>query len=322
MRSLIAMLLLVAAAPAFAQGGAAWPNKAVRVIIPYPPGGGAEAAARFLANHFTQAFGQSFVIDNRPGGNTVIGAEAAAKSAPDGYTLFLTGGSTMSVQPLVFAGKLPFDPLGDFAPVTMVSHFPFFLLVPASLQVNTLAELVAYAKARPGQISYASNGSGTMAHLGMEMLKQSTGMDLLHVPYKGFAPALPDLLSGRIGVMMADLAPVGQQVRAGSLKVLAATSAQRSGFLPEVPSVAELGNPGYEIDVWFGLFAPAKTAPDIVSRLNVEARRYLTSPEAKDAYGKVGHEPLYSAPDAARARIVQEQKAFAKAVKDANLKPE
>jgi tripartite-type tricarboxylate transporter receptor subunit TctC len=322
MKKLIAMLLLAAAAPAFAQGGAAWPNKPVRVIIPYPPGGGAEAAARFLANHFTQAFGQSFVIDNRPGGNTVIGAEAAAKSAPDGYTLFVTGGSTMSVQPLVFAGKLPFDPLGDFAPVSMVSHFPFFVLVPASLQVNTLAELVAYVKARPGQVSYASNGSGTMAHLGMEMLKQSTGMDLLHVPYKGFAPALPDLLSGRIGVMMADLAPVGQQIRAGSLKVLAATSAQRSGFLPDVPSVAELGNPGYEIDVWFGLFAPAKTAPEIVARLNAEARKYLTSAEAKDVYGKVGHEPIYSSPDAVRSRIVQEQKAFAKAVKEAGVKPE
>ena len=319
MRKFLAVVLLSMAGSAFAQ---AWPTKPVRVIIPYPPGGGAEAAARFLANHFTQAFGQSFVIDNRPGGNTVIGAEAAAKSAPDGYTLFLTGGSTMSVQPLVFAGKLPFDPLGDFAPVTMVSHFPFFLLVPSSLQVNTLAELVAYVKARPGAISYASNGSGTMAHLGMEMLKQATGMDLLHVPYKGFAPALPDLLSGRVGVMMADLAPVGQQIRAGSLKVLAATSVQRSAFLPEVPTVAELGNPGYEIDVWFGLFAPAKTAPDIVARLNAEARRYLESPAANEAYGKVGHEPLYSTPDVVRARIVQEQKAFAKAVKDANLKPE
>ena len=228
MHKLLAVLFLSMAGSAFAQSGPAlaqgWPARPVRVIVPFPPGGGAEAAARFLANHFTQAFGQSFVIDNRPGGNTVIGAEAAAKSAPDGYTLFLTGGSTMSVQPLVFAGKLPFDPLGDFAPVTMVSHFPFFLLVPSSLQVNTLAELVAYVKARPRAVSYASNGSGTMAHLGMEMLKQSTGMDLLHVPYKGFAPALPDLLSGRVGVMMADLAPVGQQIRAGSLKVLAATS--------------------------------------------------------------------------------------------------
>ncbi len=319
MRKFLAVLLLSLAGSAFGQ---AWPTKPVRVIVPFPPGGGAEAAARFLASHFTQVFGQSFVIDNRPGGNTVIGTETVAKAPADGYTLLVTGGSTMSIQPLVFAGKLPYDPLGDFAPVTMVSHFPFFLLVPASLQVNTLAELVAFVKARPGQVSYASNGSGTMAHLGMEMLKQSTGMDLLHVPYKGFGPALPDLLSGRVGVMMADLAPVGQQIRAGSLKALAATSTQRSAFLPEVPTVAELGNPGYEIDVWFGLFAPAKTAPDIVARLNAEARKYLESPAAKEAYGKVGHEPVYSSPDTVRARIVQEQKAFAKAVKDANLKSE
>jgi len=315
----LAALLLAAAGSAFGQS---WPAKPVRVIVPFPPGGGAEAAARFLAIRFAQTFGQSFVIDNRPGGNTVIGTEAAAKSAPDGYTLLLTGGSTMSIQPLVFAGKLPFDPLGDFAPVTMVSHFPFFLLVPASLQVKTLAELVALVKQKPGQISYASNGSGTMAHLGMEMLKQSTGMDLLHVPYKGFGPALPDLLSGRVAVMLADLAPVGTHLRAGSLKVLAATSRERSGFLPEVPTVAELGNPGYEIDVWFGLFAPAKTPPDIVARLNEDARRYLTLPETKETFAKVGHEPLYSTPEAVRARIASEQKTFAKAVKDANLKPE
>jgi tripartite-type tricarboxylate transporter receptor subunit TctC len=319
MKKLIAMLLWAVAGSAFAQ---AWPAKPVRVIVPYPPGGGAEAAARFLANHLTQAFGQPFVIDNRPGGNTVIGTEAAAKAAPDGYTLLLTGGSTMSVQPLVFAGKLPFDPLGDFAPVSMVSHFPFFVLVPASLPVVNLAELVAYVNTRPGQVSYASNGSGLMAHLGMEMLKQATGMDLLHVPYKGFAPALPDLLSGRVSVMMADLAPVGQQVRAGSLKVLAATSLQRSSFLPEVPTVAELGNPGYEIEVWFGLFAPVRTPGDIVAKLNAEARKYLSSPAARETFGKVGHEPLYSTPEAVRARIVAEQKTFAKAVKDANLKPE
>jgi tripartite-type tricarboxylate transporter receptor subunit TctC len=323
---LLVLILLLAVGPAFGPSGPAlaqgWPAKPVRVIIPYPPGGGAEAAARFLANHFTQAFGQSFVIDNRPGGNTVIGAEAAAKAPPDGTTLFFTGGSTMALQPLVFAGKLPFDPFADFAPVSMVSHFPFFVLVPASLQVNTLAELVAYVKARPGQVSYASNGSGLISHLGMEMLKQSTGMDLLHVPYKGFAPALPDLLSGRVAVMMADLAPVGQQLRAGSLRALAATSAQRSGFLPEVPTVAELGNPGYEIDVWFGLFAPAKTPADIISKLNAEAVKYLSSPAAKEAYGKVGHEPLHSNPEAVRARIAAEQKSFARAVKAANLKPE
>ncbi|HLX81763.1 MAG TPA: tripartite tricarboxylate transporter substrate-binding protein [Burkholderiales bacterium] len=321
-RRLVALLLALAGS-AFGQAGSAvWPAKPVRVVVPFPPGGGAEAAARFLANDFAQAFGQPFLIDNRPGGNTVIGAEAVAKAAPDGYTLLLTGGSTMSVQPLVFAGRLPFDPLADFAPVSMVSHFPFFIFVPASVPANTLPELVAYVKARPGQLSYASNGSGTMAHLGMEMLKQSTGMDLLHVPYKGFGLAMPDLLSGRVTVMMADLAPVGSQVKAGALRALAATSLQRSSFLPDVPTVAELGNPGYEIDVWFGLFAPARTPPGIIARLNAEARKYLDSAEAKEAYGKVGHEAISSTPEAVRARIAAEQKTFAKAVKNANLKPE
>ena len=319
MKRIFLLLLFAMAGSAYAQ---AWPVKPVRVIIPYPPGGGAEAAARFLANHFTQAFGQPFLIDNRPGGNTVIGAEAAAKAPADGYTLFFTGGSTMSLQPLVFAGKLPYDPLGDFAPVSMVSHFPFFVFVPSSLQVNTLAELAAYVKARPGQLSYASNGSGLISNLGMEMLKLATGMDLLHVPYKGFAPALPDLLSGRVAVMMADLAPVGQQLRAGSLRALAVTSAQRSGFLPEVPTVAELGNPGYDLGVWFGLFAPARTPADIIARLNEESRKYLTSPAAKEAYGKVGHETLHSSPEAVTNRIASEQKSFARAVKAANLKAE
>ena len=319
MRKMLFVLLLAVAGSAFAQ---AWPNKPVRVIIPYPPGGGAEAAARFLANHFTQAFGQPFVIDNRPGGNTVIGAEAAAKAAPDGYTLFITGGSTMSVQPYVFAGKLPYDPLGDFAPVSMVSRFPFFLVVPASLPAKSLAELVALVKAKPGQLSYASNGSGSIAHLGMEMLKLGTGMDLLHVPYKGFAPALPDLLSGRVTVMMADLAPIGAQLKAGNLRVLGATSRERTAFMPEAPTIAELGLPGYEIDVWFALYAPTKTPADIVARLNAEARKYLGSAEAKEAYGKVGHEPAPSTPEAVRARIASEQKVFAKAVKEAGVKPE
>ena len=319
MRKMLFVLLLAVAGSAFAQ---AWPNKPVRVIIPYPPGGGAEAAARFLANHFTQAFGQPFVIDNRPGGNTVIGAEAAAKAAPDGYTLFITGGSTMSVQPYVFAGKLPYDPLGDFAPVSMESRFPFFLVVPASLPAKSLAELVALVKAKPGQLSYASNGSGSIAHLGMEMLKLGTGMDLLHVPYKGFAPALPDLLSGRVTVMMADLAPIGAQLKAGNLRVLGATSRERTAFMPEAPTIAELGLPGYEIDVWFALYAPAKTPADIVARLNAEARKYLGSAEAKEAYGKVGHEPAPSTPEAVRARIASEQKVFTKAVKEAGVKPE
>jgi tripartite-type tricarboxylate transporter receptor subunit TctC len=299
-----------------------YPARQVRVIIPYTVGGGADAAARLVADHLGRALGQAFVIDPRPGGNTVIGAEAAAKAPADGYTLFVTGGSTMAIQPFVFQGKLPYDPLGDFAPVSMISRFPFFLVVPSTLGVNTLAEFVAYVKARPGQLSYASNGSGGLGHLGTEMLRQALGLDLSHVPYKGFGPMLPDVLAGRIAAVMMDLAPLGSNARSGAVKFLAVTSSTRSSFMPEVPTVAELAIPGYEIDVWFALYAPAKTPVAIINQLNAEMRKYLGSPETKDAYAKLGHEPMFSTPEYVRGRIASEQKVFAPAVKAANLKPE
>ena len=228
----------------------------------------------------------------------------------------------MSIQPFVFQGKLPYDPLGDFAPVSMISRFPFFLVVPSTLGVNTFADFVAYVKARPGQLSYASNGSGSLGHLGTEMLRQALNLDLAHVPYKGFGPILPDLLAGRVAAVMMDLAPLGSNARSGSVKFLAATSSGRSSFMPEVPTVAELAIPGYEIDVWFALYAPAKTPVAIINLLNAEMRKYLGSPEAKEAYAKLGHEPMFSTPEYVRGRIVKEQKVFAPAVKAANLKPE
>lgn len=299
-----------------------YPTRPVRVVVPFPPGGGSEGAARLVSNHLSQALGQSFIVEPRPGGNTLIGTEAVAKAPADGYTLLLTGNSTMAIQPFVFGNRLPYDPLADFAPLSMVSRFPFFLFVPAGSPAATLKDLVAQSRAQAGQLSYASNGSGTITHLGMEMLKQATGLDALHVPYKGFGPVLPDLLAGRVSMMMADLAPAGEHLRAGRLRVLASTSTQRSSFLPDVPTVAELGHPGYEIEVWFALYAPAKTPAEIVARLGAEAQKYLSSAEAKEAYGKLGHDAAPSTPAQVRERIVAEQKRFAVAVKAANLKPE
>ena len=312
---------VTALASAFAQAQG-YPSKPVRVIIPYATGGGSDAAARLVTNHLAQALGQAFVIDARPGGNTVIGTEAVARAQPDGYTLLFTGGSTMSIQPFMFAGKPPFDALGDFAPISMVSRFPFFLVVPASLPANSLQELVALAKAVPGQLSYASNGSGSIGHLAMEMIKQATGIDLIHVPYKGFAPAMPDLISGRTTMILADVAPIAQHVRAGNLKVLGTTSAQRSSYWPQVPTIAEQGVPGFDIEIWFGLYAPAKTPEDIILKLNAEIRKYLSSPEAKEAFARIGMDPAPSTPEQLRARIIAKQKVFGKAVKDANLKVE
>jgi len=323
MRALLRCIIFVAAALAVSGVQAqAYPSKPVRVVIPYTPGGGTDAAARLLMNHLGQAFNQSFIIDSRPGGNTVIGTEAVAKSSPDGYTLLFTGGSTMSIQPFMFSGRPPFDALADFAPVGMVSRFPFFLVVASSLPVNSLQELVAMAKASPGKLSYGSNGSGSIGHLGTEMMRQSLGMNLIHVPYKGFAPAVPDLISGRITMMLADVAPIGQQVRAGALKVLAATSLERSSYWPQVPTIAEQGIPGYQLDVWFAVYAPARTSDDIIRALNTAMRKYLSSPEAKEAYAKIGMDAAPSAPQDVRARIIAEQKVFSKAVKDANLKIE
>jgi tripartite-type tricarboxylate transporter receptor subunit TctC len=288
-------------------------------VIPYPPGGGAEAAARLLSVHLTQALGQSFVIDPKPGGNTLIGTEMVAKAPGDGYTLLFTGGSTMSVQPFVFAGKLPYDPLNDFAPVSMVSRFPFFVVVPASLGAKSLAEFVALAKAKPGQVAYASNGTGALAHLGTEMLSRGTGIEMLHVPYKGFGPALPDLLSGRVSLMMADWVVVAPHIKEGKLRALAVTSRGRWNSAPEVPTVAELGIQGYAVDVWFALYAPKGTPADIVARLNTETRKYLASPEAKAAYDKLGHEAYGSSGEEVTALVRAEHQKYSVAVREAKI---
>lgn len=319
MRVLLFALLCACAPFAAAQS---YPAKPVRVVIPYPPGGGAEAAARLLTLHLSQALGQSFVIDPKPGGNTLIGTEMVAKAPGDGYTLLFTGGSTMSVQPFVFAGKLPYDPLNDFAAISMVSRFPFFVVAPASVPAKTLAEFVALAKARPGQVAYASNGTGALAHLGTEMLSRGTGIEMLHVPYKGFGPALPDLLSGRVSLMMADWVVVAPHIKEGKLRALAVTSSGRWNSAPEVPTVAELAIPGYAVDVWFALYAPRGTPAEVVARLGNETRKYLASPEAKAAYDKLGHEAYGSPGEEVMALVRAEHAKYSVAVREAKVSPQ
>ena len=320
-RILAFMMALLAAGAGFSQPAStgSYPSKPVRVVIPYPPGGGADSAARLVTNHLSQALGQPCVIEHKPGGNTLIGTESVARSPADGYTLLLTGGSTMSVQPFVFQGKLPYDPLRDFAPISMVSRFPFFMVTPVSVPAASLAELVALVRAKPGHYSYASNGTGLVSHLGMEILKRSTGMEMVHVPYKGFAPALPDLLSGRTSVMMADWVVVAPHIKDGKLRALAVTSRERWSSAPQVPTVAELGHPGYAVDVWFALFAPAGTPGEIVARLSAEVRRYLATAEAMEAYARLGHEGYGSPPEEVGALIRAEQEGYSKIVREAKI---
>jgi len=320
MNKLLLFVFLSICAPF--SGAQTYPSKPVRVVIPYPPGGGAEAAARLLTVHLTQSLGQSFVIDPKPGGNTLIGTEMVAKAQADGYTLLFTGGSTMSVQPFVFAGKLPYDPLNDFAPVSMVSRFPFFLVVPSSLGVKSLNEFVALAKSKPGQVAYASNGTGALAHLGTEMLSRGTGIEMLHVPYKGFGPALPDLLSGRVSAMMADWVVVAPHIKEGKLRALGVSSRERWNSAPEVPTIAELGVAGYAVDVWFALYAPRSTPAEVVARLEAETRKYLATAEAKAAFDKLGHE-AYGSPGAEVTALVRAEHAkYSVAVRDAKLSPQ
>lgn len=317
-RAILACVLAFAAGSAAAQS---YPNKPVRVIIPFPPGAGAENAARLVSNHLASTLGQSFVIEAKPGGNTMIGAEAAARSPADGYTLFLCAASTMVVTPTLMGAKAPVT-AADFVPVSLVSRLPFFLVVPASSPVNSVAELIAAAKAKPGSLSYASNGNGTAGHLGFEILKRAQGIDIVHIPYKGYAQALPDMLGARVSTMMADLVVVGPAIKDNRLKVLAATSLERSRFLPNVPSMQELGHPGYEVTVWFALFAPRGTPADIVTRLNAEARKYLATPEAREAYGRLGHEAEGSTPEQLAALVRADGEKFGRVIREANIRIE
>jgi tripartite-type tricarboxylate transporter receptor subunit TctC len=316
--SVFAAAVLVCAAPAaFAQS---YPAKPVRIIIPFPTGGGAEQASRIVANHLTKALGQPFVIESRPGGNTIIGAEAVAKSAPDGYTLFVCGPSTMTSNPVLYAGKLPYDPQRDFVPVGMVSKTPYFLVASSSLPVKSLPELLALARAKPGELSYASNGNATTNHLGYEILARAGGATFTHVPYKGFGQAMPDLLSGRVSTIMADLFFVQPAIKAGQLRLLAVTSAERSPLAPDTPTVAEQGVPGFDIVVWFAMFAPAGTPPEVVTRLGAEMRQFLATAEARDAYRQLGHEAAGSTPEALQAVVAADREKYARVIREAGIK--
>lgn len=318
----ISLRLLAAATLALAAASVAaaeYPARTVRIVIPYASGGGVDAAARLVAGHLSKAFGQNFVVDAKPGGATVIGTDAVARAAPDGYTLLITGGSTMSLLPLVHQTKLPFDPLSSFDAIGMVSRMPFFLVTSTTLPYRSVKELIADAKARSGELAYASNGVGSTAHVSIAKFVHSAGAQMIHVPYPGFAPALMDLVTGRVVMTMSDLAPLKGQLDAGALRVLAVGSGARSRFLPDVPTLRETGYPDNEFEIWLALFAPAGTSAAIVSQLSDELRNFVSSPEAREAFAKLGHEVDASDAAAVLQRIVNEQKSFAVGVQAAGL---
>ena len=314
MRMLLAVLLLCFSLNSNAQ---TWPTKPLRYIVPFPPGAFNDSLARIMASELPKALGQPVLVENRPGGNTIIGTEAAAKSPPDGYTLF---GAALPFAVIQSLYKTPFDVTKDFAPITLAGTTPNLLVANPNVPINSVKELIAAAKANPGGLNYASTGNGTSNHLSFELFKSMTGTSITHVPYKGSAPAVTDLIGGQVQLMFDNTPNVLPQVKAGKLKAIAVSSTKRSSLAPEVPTVDESGVPGYEVNVWFGILAPAGTPREIIARLNTEMVKIMRTPEIADRFAKAGVDVVASSPESFSDFLKSEVARWAKVVQDANIK--
>ena len=315
-RILLAALVSASAAYASAQ---TYPGKAIRLVVPFPPGGTTDILAREVGQRLTEVFGQPVVIDNRPGAAGNIGSDIVAKSAPDGYTLLMCTVSSHAINPGLYS-KLPYDHINDFAPVILVARVPNVLEVNPAVPVNTVNDLIKLAKEKPGQINFASSGSGTSIHLSGELFKTMAGVDMVHIPYKGSAPAVTDLVAGQVQVMFDNLPSSLPQINAGKLRAIAVTSAQRSPALPNIPTIAESGLPGFEATSWFGIVARAGTPPEIIAKLNAEIDRWLQSPAGKDLLLTQGALPAGGTPEEFATYIRAETEKWAKVIKASGAK--
>ena len=297
----------------------AYPVKPIRIVVPFPPGGATDILARDVAQKLTEAWGQQVIVDNRPGAGGNIGSELVAHSAPDGYTLEMGTVGTHAINASLYA-KMPYDHVKDFAPVILVAGVPNVLVVNNAVPANSVAELIAYAKANPGKLNFASSGNGTSIHLSGELFKVMAGVQMTHIPYKGSAPALQDLLGGQVQLMFDNLPPSLPQIKAGKVRALAVTSLTRAPALPDVPTVAESGLPGFEASSWFGILAPAGTPPAIVAKLNAEIAKWLATPEAKEKLAKQGANAAGGTPEDFAKHIAAETAKWAKVVKESGAK--
>ena len=301
---------------AAAQG---YPAKPIRLIVPFPPGGSADILARAIGQKAGEGLGQTLVVENRPGAGTAIGAEALAKSAPDGYAVMIGTVSSHAINPALNP-KLPFDPVKDFTAVSLVATIPFAMIVHPSVQAKNVQEFVALARAKPGSLNYSSAGNGTSNHLAGELFKSMAGIDIVHIPYKGSAPALNDLVAGQVALMFDLVLTAAPHVKSGAARGLAVTGAQRSSVLPELPTVAESGLPGYEVSAWFGIFAPAGVPEPVVQRLNAEFVKALRDSDLRQRLASQGAEPLTSTPAEFAAYLRSEIDKWGKVVKAAGMK--
>ncbi len=308
------------AQPASTGPGQAYPAKAIRFVVPYPPGGSNDVLSRITAQAMSPGLGQPVVIDNRAGAGGMIGADNVAKSPPDGYSIVNVQASF--VANAAMRSKMPYDTMNDFIYIGMMARGPLLAVVHPSLPVKNIKDLVALAKARPGQINYGSTGTGGHNHLASELFRKMAGINIVHVPYKGVAPALTDLMGGHTQLVMTSLPSAMTQVQAGRLKALAVGSEKRSSFMPEMPTIAESGVPGYAAEFWWGIAAPAKTPADIVNRLATELTKALQSPDLKRRFAAEGAEPTVMSREQLTKFVSNEITRWRQVAREANIQPE
>jgi tripartite-type tricarboxylate transporter receptor subunit TctC len=316
--ALMALAALAAPAPLRGFAQVKYPSSPLHIIVPFTPGGSTDILARALGQALTQAWKHPVVIDNKPGAGGAIGAEAAAKAAPDGHTLFMGHIGTLAVNPTLYP-KLRYDPLKDFAPVALVAKVPNVLVVNPRLPANSVAELIALARSKPGELTYSTGGVGSAANLAMEYFKLETGTQITHVPYKGAAPAITDIVSGQVAMTMTGLPPLLGHIRSGRLRALGAASASRLAQLPDMPTIAEAGVPGFETTQWYGIVVPARTPQAVVAALAEQIQRSLATPELKKHLETEGALPESLGPEAFGKLIASEIARWAKVIRAAKI---
>ena len=299
--------------------GQAYPTRPIRMVIGFPPGGGTDIVGRIVAQKLSESLGQQVLPDNRGGASGQIAAEIVAKSPPDGYTIMMAHIAAISILPSLFP-KLPYDPMKDFVPISLVAIGPNLLVVHPSVPVRTVKELIALAKARPGQLHYASPGAGTVQHLAGEYFKLQAKVDMLHVPYKGSGQSIVDLVAGQVHLDFDSVPPVINHVKSGRLRAIAVTSEKRFSLLPNIPSIAEAGVPGFDMSTWWGLVAPTGVSKDVIAKLYAETLKVLKQADAREKIANVGAETIGNSPDEFAAFIRTERTKYAKLVKEANIK--
>jgi tripartite-type tricarboxylate transporter receptor subunit TctC len=318
-KSLLSCLIVAAAAVSVPTVAQTYPSKAIRMVVHFPPGGPTDLVARMVGQKLTEAWGQQVVIDNRPGAGGIIGVESVVRAAPDGYTLLFATGGSMAVTPAV-GTKSPYNVFTDLAPISLVVINPQILVLHPSVPANSVRDLIKFAKAKPGQLNYASVGPGSPQHLGMEMLKSMAGIEIVHSPYKGTAPAVTDLLGGQVSLMFNSMPSVLPHVRSKRLRGIAVSSGKRSAAAPDLPTVAEAGLPGFEYVTWYGIYAPAAAPKEVIAKLNAEIVRGLQDKTITEKLLREGAEPAPGTPDALAKFMRAEYEQWKKTIATAKLK--